>query len=131
MMFRVREPRSRLMSGSSPASSAESGFDFSLIWNVLQTVLAVGLSLGVPAAWFWGIALSHRMQDAWYVPGFLMMAQGALLLVIAPTALLHAQRLRAAGARPPGLVRSLYVTNIITTTCTFGYLTWGAFSVVF
>lgn len=130
-MFSVRERRSSLMSASSSASSAESRFGCSLIWNVLQTVLAVGLSLGVPAAWFWGIALSHRMQDAWYVPGFLMMAQGALLLVIAPTALLHAQRLRTAGVRPTGLVRSLHVTNIVTTTCTFGYLAWGAFSVVF
>ena len=116
------------MSDSPPATSSRTRLGLAVLWNLIQTVASACLVLGVPLAWFWGWRLSHQMQDAWYVPTFLMMLQGALLLVIAPTALLHSQRLRGQGARPAGLVRTLFRVNVVATACTFGYLAWGAYS---
>ena len=117
------------MNDVTPISTASSSFSISLIWNVLHTLVSVCLVLGVPLAFLWGLRLSREMQDAWYVPTFLMMAQGALLLIVAPTALLHSQKLKQRGVRPEGLVRTLFVVNAIATACTFGYLAWGAIAV--
>ena len=116
------------MSDAPPTPSSRARLGAAVLWNGLQTTASVGLVLGVPLAYLWGLRLSEHMQDAWYVPTFLMMLQGALLLVIAPTALLHSQRLRARGARPAGLLRWLFRINAVATACTFGYLAWGVYA---
>ena len=115
-------------SDPSPPSVHPARLGAAVLWNGLQTIASVGLVLGVPLAYLWGMRLSEHMRDAWYVPTFLMMLQGALLLVIAPTALLHSQRLRARGARPAGLLRWLFRINAVATACTFGYLAWGVYA---
>ena len=117
------------MSDASPPSASERArLGAAVLWNLLQTIAAACLVIGVPLAFLWGWRLSERIEDAWYVPTFLMMLQGAVLLIIAPTALLHSQRLRARGARPAGLLRLLFRINVVSTLCTFGYLAWGVFA---
>ena len=97
----------------------------SIGWNLFQTVLAAAMVLGVPLAFVWGWQLSRTVEDAWYIPAFLIMAQVGLLLLIAPTALLHSQLLRSRGATPGGLIRTLFILNIISTSLTFFYLSLG------
>lgn len=96
----------------------------SLGWNVFQTGLAGSMALGVPLAALWGWSL-RAVQDSGYAPAFLIMCQVFLLLLLAPTALAHSQRLRARGATPASLVRTLFVLNLISTTLTLTYLALG------
>lgn len=95
----------------------------SLLWNLLQTLAACGLVLGILLVWIQGWSGSLDIDDSGYVSGFLLLLMFALLLVIGPTALWHAQTLRHRGTRPAGLVRGLFVANAVCTA--FVYLVLG------
>ena len=87
----------------------------SLAWNLLQSIASAGLVAGIILVWILGWSGSLDIADSGYVSGFLLLLMFALLLVIGPTALWHAQGLRNRGVRPTRLVRGLFFVNALCT----------------